>query len=309
MRREAVCDVTWCPQVAPRPRSTRRRALTVATLAFACVSMVACGSPSSVGGAPGKVVSSGSVSLPPGFDGLRLVIPQVVGSAPYGYFDGAHKLTGFDPDLSVGIGTEIGHTLRNVEATFENSLLGLQRGVYAAVPGADVTPDRLKTFDFAVALRDHYGFEVLAGSPDIANSMTELCGLRVGAMAASSGLGPLSTQSSRCQAEGKRPLTIQTFPDEPSIQLALRSGHIDAATDAVSVQDYLATVDPGRVRVTGPSYNFVDIGFATLKGNGMAAVIAEGLNRMIADGSYQRILRKYGAGRLAIDKATVVARS
>ena len=84
----------------------------------------------------------------------------------------------------------------------------MQSGKYLAVPGADVTPIRLKSYDFAVYLRDSYGFQVLASSPDIPNSMDGLCGLTIGAVSASSELPILTAQAAKCKSEGKGTLTV-----------------------------------------------------------------------------------------------------
>lgn len=297
-----------------KTRTKRPTSAGIAAAAALFLALAACSSTRTPAAATGSTTHGASpttsgVQLPGSFNGKQLVIPQQVGVAPYGYLDASNNLVGFDPDLSTALGTAIGHPIQNVQATFENGLLGLRRGVYLSVPGADVTPERLKSFDFAIALRDSYGFQVLASSPDIPNSMDGLCGLRIGAVAASSELPLLTAQSTKCTSAGKRALTIHTFADQPTVQLALQSKQIDAETNASSVQGYQQTVTPGRVKITGPRYSFVDIGFATVKGNGIAQVIADGLNKMIADGSYSRILGKYGATALAVTKATVTSGS
>jgi polar amino acid transport system substrate-binding protein len=253
--------------------------------------------------------SGAAVTLPSSFAGKALVVPQQIGVAPYGYVDSSNALVGFDPDMSTQIGVEIGHPVTNVQASFENGLLGLQSGKYLAVPGADVTPIRLKSYDFAVYLRDSYGFQVLASSPDIPNSMDGLCGLSIGAVSASSELPILTAQAAKCKSEGKGTLTVDTFADQPSVDLALQSKRIQAETNTTSVEGYEEKQEPAKLKVTGPHYSYVDEGFAVLKGNGMAQVLVDALNKMIADGSYATILAKYGASSLAVTKATLVTGS
>jgi polar amino acid transport system substrate-binding protein len=253
--------------------------------------------------------SGAAVTLPSSFAGKALVVPQQIGVAPYGYVDSSNALVGFDPDMSTQIGVEIGHPVTNVQASFENGLLGLQSGKYLAVPGADVTPIRLKSYDFAVYLRDSYGFQVLASSPDIPNSMDGLCGLSIGAVSASSELPILTAQAAKCKSEGKGTLTVDTFADQPSVDLALQSKRIQAETNTTSVEGYEEKQEPTKLKVTGPHYSYVDEGFAVLKGNGMAQVLVDALNKMIADGSYATILAKYGASSLAVTKATLVTGS
>ena len=85
--------------------------------------------------------------------GAALLIPQQTGAAPGSYIDDSNNLVGFMPDLSTAVGVQMGASVTNEATTFENALLGLSSGKYAAVPGADVTPGTAAE----IRLRNHVG--------------------------------------------------------------------------------------------------------------------------------------------------------
>ncbi len=237
---------------------------------------------------------------------MTYTVPQQQGTAfPYVATSSKGQLEGILPTLALAEGAAMGATTKNVTTSFESSLLGLKRKIYAWVPGADVTADRLKSFDFATTLRDSYTFEAPAGGVTIGNSMMAVCGHSVGVVAASSPVKVLQTQSTTCTNAGKKAIDVQTFADYATASLAAKSHRVDVAVLSTSSIGYQIKSDPGVWKQTGPKFNYVIIGDATPKGNGMAQKLADAINRLIADGTYAKILAKYGASDLAITKSVI----
>jgi len=247
--------------------------------------------------------SAGDSSSASGGD--TVVIPQQVGVPPYSYLDDDGKLTGLLPDLSTAIGEAMGMTVENEQASFENSLLGLQRGTYKWVPGVDVTAERLEKFDFATNLLESYGFRVKDGGIDIGDSMDDLCGLSIAVTAGSSPVPVLEDQSASCTSAGKKPIDVQTFADQATADLAVKSDRADAVTATSSGLAYQMTTEPGVWKITGPIYQSIDIGFAVMKGDKLADQLVEATNKIIEDGTYQEILDKYQAQQMAVETSVL----
>ena len=74
---------------------------------------------------------------------------------------------------------------------------------------------------------------------------------------------------------------------------------------STSTAGYQIKTDPGVWKETGPKFDYVIIGDATPKGNGMAQKLAEAINKLIADGTYAKILAQWGASGLAVTKSVV----
>ena len=243
--------------------------------------------------------------LPPAFRHTTLVSPAVVGYPPYAFLNKVNKIVGIDPDLSVALSKPLGQQVHLQVASFENSLLGLQRGTYFMVTGSDITASREKTLDMVSYLADHYEFMTLASRPPLARSITALCGLTISTVAADSSIPVLHADSHFCTTKGKKPITVTTFPDQGSAVLAVQSGRADATTATVTNLGYVATQAPGKYRLGGPRYNYVYIGIATKKGNGVAQAVAKAINLLIKNGAYHRILARYGVTADAVPRALV----
>lgn len=278
--------------MANRP-SLNRRLLILAVSVSAALAALA-----------GSATAAG-ISLPAAFRGKTLVSPAVVGYPPYAFLTKSNKIAGIDPDLSVAIGKPLGTTVHLQQASFENSLLGLQRGTYFMVTGSDITAAREKTLDMVSYLADHYEFMTLASKPALATSVTALCGLTVSTVAADSSIAVLHADSKTCTSKGKPAINVTTFADQGSAVLAVTSGQADATTATVTNLGYVASQDKGKFRLGGPKYNYVYIGIAFKKGNGVAKAVAKAINVLIKNGTYHKILAKYGVTDDAVTRAKV----
>ncbi len=234
------------------------------------------------------------------------VIPQQTGVPPWAFTNDADELIGLLPELSLGLAPHLEVEIENERNSWENALLGLENEKYVFVPGAGITEERLLKFDFAVALRDGYGFKVKAGNPEIADDMNALCGLSVGLPAGASVIPELEDQSAACVAAGDEPLEIMTFPDWASADLAAQSGQIDVATATLSSMGYQSQETPGVWTITGPEYAFQEIGFAVLKGSEWGPRLVDAFNAMIEDGSYAAVFETYDTASMMVEESRLV---
>jgi polar amino acid transport system substrate-binding protein len=279
----------------------------VAALATACSSNSSSNSSVAASHSPSAssaASTTGTVALPAAFKGEALVSPVSPGYPPYAY-ESSGSIIGIDPDISTALSGPFGQTVSVASVSFEDALLGLSKGSYFMVTGADITAAREQTYDMVPYLADHYEFASLATSPAIGTSITDLCGLTISTVAADSSIAVLQADSATCTSHGNKAITVTTFPDQGSAVLAVESGRADATTATVTNLGYLNTTMPGKWRLDGPTYNYVYIGLATQKGNGMAQAVADGINALIANGKYAAILKKYGVTADAIAHATV----
>lgn len=249
--------------------------------------------------------ASNTVTLPKAFQHKTLISPAVVGYPPYAYINAANKVVGIDPDLSVALGAPLRHKVTLKVASFENSLLGLANGTYFMVTGSDITAAREKTLDMVSYLADHYEFMYLATHAPIGHQTSDLCGLTISTVAADSSIPILQGYSTDCTNAGKPAINVTTFADQGAAVLAVQSGQADATTATVTNLGYVSVQNPGKFHLGGPSFDYVYIGIATKKGNGLAKSLAAAINVLIRNGTYHRILAKYGVQADAVARARV----
>lgn len=258
---------------------------------------------SSANNTPKKSASAATVPLPSAFAGKTLVAPAVNGYPPYAFVQDG-KNVGISSDLATAVGVPWGTSVQLKPDSFENALLGVDRGTYFATFGADVTADREKIYDQVPFLADHYEFMSLSGT-SIGSATTDLCGLKISIVAADSAIPVLKNDSTACTAAGKEAITLLTFADQASATLAVSSKQADATTSTLTNLGYISKQAPGKFQLGGPKYQYVLIGIAVKKGNGMATALAAAINELIKNGKYAAILKTYGVEDDAITEATV----
>jgi len=295
-----------------------------ARIAFAVASITAasllagCGSSSDPASDPGSASSSAADSyptqdvvssvaedaalhsallaaVPSAANGLALGTTFAPGltSLPHAGQTSAGVDIGADVDLRNAIAKLLGITWKVQNGTFDTIIPGVQNGKFAV--GQDnfgVTAAREQIVDFSTYLTD--GQALLAPSDSALNSVTsitQLCGLTVGAGAGTTFQTILTKNAAKCAAAGKNPYTVQYFSDTAAIWLGLANGRIDVYFGPTLSLKYDAT-HVANVKFLS-QISSTPVGFVTAKGSPLAKIIADAVNKLIADGTYARILQKW----------------
>ena len=212
---------------------------------------------------------------------------------PHSGQNAAGENVGADVDLRNAIAKVLGITWTVQNGTFDTIIPGVQNGKFAV--GQDnfgVTAAREQIVDFATYLTD--GQSLLASSDSTLNTVTnitQLCGLTVGAGAGTTFQTILTKNASKCAAAGKSPYTVQYFSDTAAIWLGLANGRIDVYFGPTLSLKYDAT-HVADVKFLS-QISSTPVGFVTAKGSPLAKILAEAVNKLIADGGYAKILAKW----------------
>lgn len=207
--------------------------------------------------------------------------------------DSAGRNIGADVDLRDAVAKLLGITWNVQNGTFDTIIPGVQNGRFAV--GEDnfgVTAAREKTVDFATYLTD--GQALLAPSDSTLGKVTDitrLCGLTVGTSAGTTFQTILTDNAAKCAAAGKKPYTVDYFSDDAAIWLGLANGRIDVYFGPTLSLEYDAA-HVANVKFLS-QVSSTAVGFVTAKGSALAPLLAQAVNALIADGTYQRILRKW----------------
>ena len=109
------------------------------------------------------------------------------------------------------------------------------------------------------------------------------------------------------QAEGLDPVNIEYFENDGDTTLALQSGRIDATFGPNATSAYKAAVAPQDFKVVGIVNggwpDTAQIAAATLKGNDLAPAITAAINHAIEDGSYDKVLERWGLTEEAVTES------
>ena len=215
-------------------------------------------------------------------------------------------VTGWDPELAQALGNVLGLKVKLVNATFATIIPGIQAGKYGlSLSSFTDTKERQKVIDFVTYFTAGTSFYVkTSGGPTI-NSLADLCGHSAGVESGTTQADDAKAQSAKCKSAGKPGVKVATYPDQSSANLAISSGRQQVGMADSPVAAYIAKQSNGQFKVTGKSYNNAPYGFAIPKGNGMAKPILDALKQLMANGTYTKILQKYGVQAGAITNPTI----
>ena len=290
-----------------------------ATVVFSIIALVAAGcgngTETSTGTSPAPAPPSGAVSAiaaqVPGSvkaDGTLTVAADAT-YAPNEFIgtDG-HTVVGLDADLAKALGQVLGLKVNVINATFATIIPGLASGKYdLGISSFTDTKEREKTVDFVTYFVAGTSFYVKSdGGPDI-GSLADLCGRTVAVEQGTTQQADAQAQAEKCKSAGKPGMTVQVFNDQNAVNLALSSGRAQVAMADSPVAAYQVKQSNGTFKVTGSPYGTAPYGIAIPKSTGMADPVLAAVKHLMSDGTYTKILGKWGVQGGAISNPAVNA--
>ncbi|MFH9725009.1 ABC transporter substrate-binding protein [Streptomyces sp. NPDC017254] len=300
----------------PRP-GTARTTVVFALITGAALALTACSggepatAPAGASGAPGAakgalpsedVVSAvkkneAAAKLLPADVRQRgsFTVASSVASPPSStYLPDGKTVVGVDADFSAAVAKALGLELKREVAGFEAILPALGSGKYDVGTGNfGVTEERRKTIDFVTYINDGQGFASRADSPlKAVTDLTQLCGLKVAVNAGTTFEQSLEKNKGRCAEAGKRPYEVSVFSEAATIWMSLQQGRSDVTMSTINGLRYAVTQQKGMKFLN--EYRRLDVGFAFKKGTPLAPAFQAAVNGLKADGTYDRILKKWG---------------
>jgi polar amino acid transport system substrate-binding protein len=226
---------------------------------------------------------------------------------PYEIVTGT-ELSGATKDISDAIGQLLGVEIDHASVAGLPALLsGIDSGRYqfAMGPVGDY-PDRQKSNDFVDWVREYVVFAVQKGNPAGITSLETACGKRIAVMSGGSAEKVIKEQSQKCTDGGKPAVEVQSFTDQPSSILAVRSKRSDAFFSSQAPLTYFVQQANGQLELAavGKPNGFKDIyqGAVVPKGSPLAEVLRDSFKILMDNGTYAAIMKKWGLENNMIDK-------
>ncbi|WP_250289356.1 ABC transporter substrate-binding protein [Streptomyces atroolivaceus] len=244
---------------------------------------------------PAGVRASGTLSL-----------ASSVGAPPGAFYEEDGKtLAGADIDFADAVAKSLGLELKREVASFEAILPALGSGKYDLGTGNfGVTDERRKTIDFVTYINDGQGFAVRDDSKlKEVTDLTQLCGLTVGTGAGTTFEATLEENRHRCADAGEKPYEVKTYADQAAVWISLQQGRSDVLMSTINGLRY-AVAQMDGLRFLN-EFKRLDVGFAFKKGTPLAPAFQAAVNGLQVDGTYDRILKKWGTGKSAIETSRI----
>ncbi|MEV2194973.1 ABC transporter substrate-binding protein [Streptomyces phaeochromogenes] len=232
-------------------------------------------------------------------------------SPPLGFYATDDKTRiGSEIDLATIVADTLGLKLDNDEVSWENLFVGLDSGKFDAVfSNVTVTEERKEKYDFATYRLDNISFEAKKGTDWKVDGPEDVAGRTIAVASGTNQEKILVDWSKQNEKAGRKAVTIKYFQKDTDYYLALQSGRIDAYLGpSPSAAYHVATA--GQSQVVGTLSGAGDklqgkIAVTTKKGSGLVDAYAAALNHVIEDGSYARVLKRWGLSSEAVPKSEI----
>ncbi|HWX97086.1 MAG TPA: ABC transporter substrate-binding protein [Solirubrobacteraceae bacterium] len=206
-----------------------------------------------------------------------------------------HTVIGMDADLITAINAVMGLKTNIINSNFETIIPGLAAGRYdLGVSSFTDTKEREKTVDFVTYYSAGISFYAKSSANPGVTKLSDLCGKTVAVQKGTVEEEETKEQTKKCTKEGKKAITVLSFPGQNPVNLAVASGRAELGMADSPVVAYQIKQSNGGFKLIGESYSFKPYGIAIPKHSNMAAPILAALKSLMADGTYGRILTKWG---------------
>lgn len=218
------------------------------------------------------------------------------------------KLMGFDIELLEAMAAKLGLKVTWQDVSFDQLISSLStKRVDVFLGGFADTEERQKSIDILDYLTTGSQFYTIkARAADFAN-VQAVCGKRVAA--ARKTIWPqaiASWSAENCEKAGKPAVIVLGTDGSPDTRLQLKQSRADAGVQGAETIPYQNTLENGMYVPIGKPFIENQLGMGLSKSNpALTAALRGAFQQIIADGTYEKILRKWGLQDYAVKKVTV----
>jgi polar amino acid transport system substrate-binding protein len=292
-----------------RPRA--RGLLSVVGVLAIAASLAGCGGNSSSSGGGGAVPSSAvdsalAAKVPASIKSAGTIIIGTDSTyAPSEFLDTDGKtIIGFDVDLFNAAASKLGLKTDWRTAKFDDIIPGVGSGKYnIGVSSFTVNADREKQVTMVSYFSAGTQWATKAGAsvdPDNA------CGKKIAVQTATVQVDDLTARSKKCTDAGKPAITMEQYQAQSDATSAVVSGKDEAMLADSPVCAYAVKQTNGQLALAGQIYDSAPYGYVLPKDQAdFGSAIAGAVQALIADGTYKKILDKWGVTGGAITTPAV----
>jgi polar amino acid transport system substrate-binding protein len=204
------------------------------------------------------------------------------------------ELVGWSVDIAREMETRLGVPFNYVGTSFDAIIPGLiGKRFDAGFSSFGRTSERLKLLDFVAQRKIGTAFGIPVSSDLDITTESDACGHTIAVISGSWDnqlLDKLSQE--KCVDAGLEPVDIQQHQNQNAAELAVQSGRAEATLASSAKMAYLAQ-QTGDFRVSTLVLDPVYSNIGVRKGDQLGQVMADAIQTMIDDGTYQKIMEKW----------------
>ena len=271
--------------------------------------------PAATAGAPGASGTADAVTVKKD-DALAASLPEKIKSAgvlnvgmannypPNEFKDDNGAPAGWAVDLTNALGGVLGLKVNFDIGTFDNILPAVKAGKDdVGVSSFTDTLEREKQVDFV----NYYSAGIQWASPKGKTvDPDNACGLKVAVQATTyQDTHEVPAKSKACTDAGKPAITVFKYDAQDQATNALVVGQVDAMSADSPVTLYAISKTKDKLQTAGDAFEVAPYGMPVAKDSAFTPVLQKALQSLIDDGTYNKILAKWGVESGGVKTATL----
>jgi polar amino acid transport system substrate-binding protein len=241
-------------------------------------------------------------------DSGRLVIGIDPTYPPNEYKDDNGQPVGWEVDLANAIAGKLGLKITFAVAKFDNIIPSITGGKDDfGISSFTDTTEREKQVDFV----NYYSAGILwASKKGRTVDPKNACGLKVAVQATTyEDTDEVPAKSKACTSKGKKAIEAVRYDTQDEATNAVILGKVDALSADSPVTLYAISKTGGKLQEAGKAFDVAPYGMPVAKGSKLTPVLQKTVQSLIDDGTYKRILDKWGVADGAASSAEINAAS
>lgn len=248
----------------------------------------------------------------------KLLICSDLPYPPFEFFDANGNPTGSDVDLGTEIGNRLGLQAQIVNSVFDTIFAAATSGKCDIIlSDTNITADRQKQVSMIEYFQAGQSMLVAKGNPQNINTTTDMCGQSVAAESGTTevdylqGTGDYKGKGlpADCAKAGKKNPTVVVAQKDTDALQQLQAGKVAAYFADSPVAGYYVSQHSDQFQLAGQVLDPVPVGIAIPCGQAdctsapltpLGQAVQTALKSMITDGTYGKILDKYGLSTGAV---------
>jgi polar amino acid transport system substrate-binding protein len=259
----------------------------IAAALFACASFAAFVTAANAENikAPANIVAAG-----------KIVYCSDISGPPLGFFDENSQPAGSDIDLGNEIAKRLGVKAEWANTPFAGIVPALQaKNCDAILSQLFDKPARREVIDFVDYMNSSESLLVAKGNPKNIKGLDDLSGIKIAVENGTTIQSLIEDQNKKFAAEGKAPAEVVVFPKDSDARQALQIGQVDVYGTTLESAGYFLQKAGHIFDIGGDPFAKIVTGIGIRKDDGeLRTAIQAALDSMKADGTYLKILTKWG---------------
>ena len=239
-------------------------------------------------------------------DSGKLTVGMELSYAPAEFLaDDGKTPQGYDVDLAKAHGRVFGLDTEIVSSTFDSIVPSVGSKYDLGITAMTITQERMDAVDFVSYYKAGSSWAVKKGNPENVNT-DDLCGMKIAVQVGTTQEEEANEIKAQCKADGKKAVEVLPSKLQTDAATAVVTGKADVFYADSPVAGYAISQTGDQLEELGSAEGVVKQGIAIKKGDTeLAKAVQAGMQHLMDDGDYMKILKAWGVQNGAIDKAEI----